>query len=479
MQVAIIDDSTGPERSPRVFESEDVRADAEALRVLGEGTLDADLACPPVVLPDFHHKQSMEMPSSIAVATKATIRPTLSSASLNCGMALLALDVDRPGCAAIEDFYRLVKDRYPFPRRSRFELSASDVVRAATEGGRFAVDRFDVDDADLDRVEEGGRLDLEPFGGATGVREELPWSVVQLSRMRFGHVGPGNHFIELQEVEEILEPRTAEALGVAQGQLTIQYHNGGGVLPGELGALFARRKRAPLPLRAQMAIAKPLRHLASARSREEVGRRLNLYFSRQPAAVPRDGEEGRRLMLANAAGMNYGFAFRLSTYASFRAFAATAFGARNSRLIVDSPHNSIYEEDVDGERAIVHRHNACRAYPAGRMTGHPVFSRTGQPVLLPGTNRTSSFLCVAADGAGASLHSVSHGSGMVIKGFEQRGLSGPDPAGRSTLRFRYPSAAPQEVPHLDDRGVSETLRILTSNGLVRPVARMRPIAVLT
>jgi tRNA-splicing ligase RtcB (3'-phosphate/5'-hydroxy nucleic acid ligase) len=478
VHVNLITGSAPHDRSPRVFDSAASRADPEVLAQLEAGVEDADLAAPPVVLPDFHHKSSMEMPSSIAVATRGSIRPTLSSSSLNCGMAFMTLDTERPGRAAIVEFYRRVRERYPFPRSNRRELSADDVVRCAVEGGFFAVERFGVDPAELDRVEEGSRLDLDRFGGQERVRRELPWTVVQLSRMRFGGVGPSNHFIELQEVEEVLDPAAAARLGVEQGQVTLQYHCGGGVLPGELGALFGRRKRFPKPLHAQMAALKPLHHLATARSIAELRLRLNLYFTRGCPPVPRDSREGERLLLANAIAMNYGFAFRLATYAALRAFAAETLGARGTHLIVDSPHNSIYEEEVDGEFAVVHRHNACRAYPAAKMAAHPVFSHTGQPLLLPGTNRTSSYLCVAGESASASLHSACHGAGTVIDDFADRGLSGPDPLGRRTLKFSYRDSAPDEVPQLDDEGINEALGILVRNGLARPVARLRPFAVL-
>jgi RNA-splicing ligase RtcB len=149
------------------------------------------------------------------------------------------------------------------------------------------------------------------------------------------------------------------------------------------------------------------------------------------------------------------------------------------RLVVDSPHNSVYEEEVDGRMAFVHRHNACRAYPAEMMAGHPAFAETGQPILLPGTNRTSSYLCVPASGADRSLYSACHGSGSIIKSFVESGRSGPDPLGRSTMKYRYDDGMPAEVPHLDDLGVAEALGILVGNGIVRPVARMRPFAVLT
>src|SRR4029079_4250394 len=115
------------------------------------------------------------------------------------------------------------------------------------------------------------------------------------------------------------------------------------------------------------------------------------------------------------------------------------------QLVVDSPHNTIYEEEIDGRSAVVHRHNAARAYPAARMADHPVFSKTGQALLLPGTSRTSSYLCVAGDGAGASTYSVSHGAGTNIKHFVNQGLSAVDPKGRTTLRFRYSEPDPQEA----------------------------------
>jgi hypothetical protein len=176
--------------------------------------------------------------------------------------------------------------------------------------------------------------------------------------------------------------------------------------------------------------------------------------------------------------MNYGFAFRLSTYALLTALLHESFGTTGSRLIVDSPHNSIYEEELDGETAVVHRHNAARAYPASRMAHHPVYGRIGQPVLLPGTNRTSSYLCVAGEGARKSLYSASHGAGTTVKNFLVSGLSGRDPGGRVTLRFGYSHQGPTAVEQLDDRGVGDTLSILRDEDVLRPVARLRPFAVL-
>lgn len=464
-------------QSARVFESNDSPADDRLISLLEDRVRDADLVAPPVVLPDFLHKEDMEMPSSITVATRDTIRSTFTSSSVNCGMALIGLDIDKPGVEAIADFYRRVRERYPWPPKKRLELSTDDVIRCAKEGAAFAVDRFGLDARELERIEEDGCLDMDRYGGADRVGRELPWMTQQLARMRFGTIGPSNHFIELQQVEEVFDAPVAARLGLHLGQLTLQYHGGGGVLAGQVGRLFGRRQKIARKVRWQMAVQKPVHHFGSARSLDELRLRKALYFA-SGVPIPRNGPEGERFMLANAAAMNYGFAFRAATYANLMSLANQAFGPTGGRLIVDSPHNSIYEEDVDGASAIVHRHNSCRAYPASKMRPNTVFGDVGQATLLPGTSRTSSYVCVADEGASESLYSACHGAGSIIKDFSESGKSQLDPMGRTTVQFRYSDEAPSEVPQLDDRGVDEALAILTNNGLSRPVARLRPMAVL-
>lgn len=469
-------DRTG---NPTVFDDPGLLpADAAALSALGRQVGDADLAAPPVVLPDFHHKSKMELPSSVAVATSSTVRPDLTGSSVNCGMALIALPTEAPTDRAMDSFMRAVRERYPYPTRGQKELTAAEVVKAAAEGAEFAVDRWDAPAEDLERIEEGGKVDLDRYGGIERLTRELPGLAVQLARFRFGTVGPTNHFVELQRVEEVLDPERASALGVREGQLTIQYHGGGGVLAGEIGRLFFRRKDYPRQVKAVNAALKPWFHLRSATSLAQLRERLSLYFTDGCTPLPLDSAEGQRLMLANAAAMNYGFAFRVSTYSSLRRLAAEAFGCDPGRLVVDSPHNSIYEEDVAGSQGVVHRHNACRAYPAHLMPEGTTFAETGQAVLLPGTHRTSSYLAVAGPRAADSLHSACHGAGSVIDDHVRRGLSGPDPQYRSTLRYRYSDQEPAEAGHYDDNGVNAALDVLVRHGLVTPVARMRPLAVL-
>jgi tRNA-splicing ligase RtcB (3'-phosphate/5'-hydroxy nucleic acid ligase) len=463
----------------RLIENAALPADRAALRVLRAGVRHADLAAPAVALPDFHHKDDKEMPSSIVVATRSTIQPTYTSASLNCGMALVTTDIDLPGDAAVAEFYRRFRESYPYPPSYRRDLTGWEVVRCAAEGADFAAERFGVHREEVSRVELGGRVDVAHLGGAGRVRRELPWSVRQLGRIRFGTIGPSNHFLELQEVAEVFDPAAAAALGLALGQVTLQYHGGGGSLPGELGLLFGRRKRRPRAVGMQMAVQKPLYHFGRARSIAELRRRRALFFSDDPPPVDRSTAEGEQLSLANAMAMNYGFAFRLSTYARLRVLLHKHLGARSVRLLVDTSHNSIYEEEVDGEPAIVHRHNACRIFPASELAGHPVFARTGQPLLLPGTGRTSSYVCIPGEHPERSLHSVCHGAGSVVAELSRRAMPTSRAGCGSTLRFTYGTAPPARVPHIDDAGIDAVVDLLRDSGIIRPVVRLRPFAGLT
>src|ERR1700730_9669415 len=300
---------TGPrdagDRQFTVFDSEAAPADQALSERLGEGTDGVGLAPPPVLLPDFCHKAKSEMPSSIAVATKGEIRPTLTDAALNCGMALMTLDIERPSAGAVTDCYRQVAERVPSPPNWRRELTSKEVLRAAVEGADFAAERYGLSADELDHIEERGRLDIDAYGGAKRAAKELPWLVVQMGRLRFGGIGPSTHFLELQEAEDARAPAAAAERGIRPGQVTVQFHNGGGVLTGQLGALYARRKSASRMLRAEMAVQRPLTHLLTPRS--GMKQRLAAYFTEGWPAVPVDGEDGRRGLLGNGLAQKSGF----------------------------------------------------------------------------------------------------------------------------------------------------------------------------
>ena len=184
-------------------------------------------------------------------------------------------------------------------------------------------------------------------------------------------------------------------------------------------------------------------------------------------------------MLANAAAMNYGFAFRAATYAGLMSLANQAFGPTGGRLVVDSPHNSIYEEDVDGESA-----DRAPSQLVSRLPGVEDAAGHGRSVRwvrrrsspAPAARRRISVWPTTVPRRACTRRVTERGASSATS--PSNGKSQLDPMGRTTIRFGYSDEAPNEVPQLDDRGVNEALAILTQNGLSRPVARLRPLAVL-
>ena len=329
----------------------------------GKGIADVDLAAAPVVLPDLHLKADKEMPSSIAVATRETIQADAQEPHAQLRDGADALDLDRPRDRRSQDFYDHVRERFRFqevPPRPHVRRRPS----LRDRGRRFAVDRFGVEPAELERMEEGGRIwYLELTAGASGSgaschgREAAVPHPVRDDRAR------ATTSSSFKRSRKSWTPTRRVALGIELGQTMLQFHGGGGALASELGVLFGSRKRYPRSLRMQMAVQKPMYHLERARSVDGAATRRALFFSGGFPPVARDGPEGERLMLANVDGHELRIRVQARGVRDPGGLLRESVGAGESRLIVDSPHNSIYEEEVDGQRAIVHRHNSVPGVP--------------------------------------------------------------------------------------------------------------------
>lgn len=461
------------------------------VRIIGEGRHPVDpaplahlqaiaqrdglLAAEPVILPDFHHKRAQEMPSSVAVATRNHLVPHFTASSVNCGMALLSTGLHRDDLSPrlLDAFMHEVKQRAPFPMPRRPLLTRAEVYRAAREGASFALERYGLDPGELAAIEHRGRVELEEGTDDRLLQRFAPRLSAEASRFRFGGVGPGNHFIEVQVCSEIVDPTVAAQMGVHEGMVVVEYHGGGGVWAGEMGRLFVPRRKSSLPRRLRTGVMKAALHATT--SPADLRQRAHLYFRNLQHAVDIDSTEGRRLWMSYCTAMNYGFAYRIASYQVIRESLTASWGAPvPTRLVYDSPHNAIYREQVDGLPALVHRHNAARALGPGRLADHPL----GQPILVPGTNRTSSYLCVGAPGSRASLDSACHGAGTLVDAAVRAGTDGTAPD-RVTRRYDYASATVREVPHVGDAGVALAVDILRDEGILRPVARFTPVAGLT
>lgn len=418
-----------------------------------------------VGLPEIHLKPKLETPSSVAVATRGALCAQLSSPSPNCGMAMLALDLSAADAAAcLDQLMFAVRELVPM-KRSPYRLTTADALTAMAQGAAFTRSRFDELELPPERIDDGGRLESPPPDELQGL---VPAALQRIAAADYGALGGGNHFLELEEVAEVLDPQAAERFGLVEGQAVILYHTGSGMFGYEMGRLYSyRRKVSPKYLPRIMA-RKIAFHGGRARSWDDRARRWRLFV--RPARwswVDADLPEADEMRLALDLAMNFGYANRSAVAVAIAAAVHAVFGDVPVRLVLDSSHNSIGRQAGDW----IHRHNASRAIPVASADGGP-FAGIGRPILLPGTDRSSSYVCRPGARVADSLFSVDHGAGTTVEA-----LGTPRGDGAETIRFRY-SGARESIDHLTDDGIECVLGALRASDLAHPVARTTPLAVL-
>ena len=202
-----------------------------------------------------------------------------------------------------------------------------------------------------------------------------------------------------------------------------------------------------------MAVQRPLYHLGSARSPATCDADAPLFLGAVRLRSTRNTPEGERVVLANAAAMNYGFAFRLSTYASLRRMLGTCFGA-GRRLV--RRHRPQLDLRGAGQRpeAVVHRHNPAGPSRPAMMRRHPAFGQTGQAAARA---RHQPHLVVPVYPGGhadRSLYSACHGAGTVVGDFARSGAldARPGRATRRCVRLRQRTRRNRAAPRRPRRG---------------------------
>jgi tRNA-splicing ligase RtcB len=447
-----------------------------------------------VALPDLHIKQALETPSSVATACRDHLILGLTSPSPGCGMALVTTSLSESDLSPdrLDALFASLVRRLPADSKTRPQAGGEFkpvMERILMDGASAAVEHYGLDPALLESIERFGQAFPEavvpgssrpgdPEADLQAVLASLPEWSLDLARREFGQVGGGNHFLELQVVDELVDAALASQWNLTPGQVVVMYHADSGRFGALAGRLYAHRRKNTRRGRIQELRFKTAFHLSQSRSLPDLYRRGRYYFSIQPhTPIPAETMEAHRAQAALAAATNYAYANRVAILAALAGSLAEVWGtaAGQPGLVYDVSHNGIQAETVAGERLWVHRHNASQALPAG----HPGlaggrYAASGQPLLLPGTHRTSSFLCVARPGAAESLYSVDHGAGRSAA---RLGTERQD-SGLLTRVYDYSGSQQAEETHLSDQGVEAVVEILRTADLARPVARLRPLGVL-
>jgi tRNA-splicing ligase RtcB len=342
--------------------------------------------------------------------------------------------------------------------RGALKLSRSEEKRVLVEGARWAVKNGYGSQGDLESMEDGGCL---PGADPEAVSERA----LERGKDQVGTLGSGNHFLEVEIVEEIFDKDVASALGIEVGQVAVLIHSGSRGFGHQVCDDY---------------LAKLVKHV------DKIG--INLP-DRQLACAYIQSTEGQQYLSAMACAANYAWANRqmLMHWTGEALEKALGMGPRElgMRLVYDVCHNiaKIEEHIVDGKKMTlcVHRKGATRAFPPGHPALPQKFRKTGQPVLIPGDMGTGSYVLVGTEKAmEKTFGSTCHGAGRVLS----RAAAIKASKGRSIHRemedrgVLVMSAAKgtlaEEIPEAY-KDIDEVINVVHGAGLSRKVAKLRAV----
>jgi len=471
MDLRKIDDNTweipaeGEMKVPaRIYASarllEDIRRDQTLVQA-------RNVACLPgivrrsFVMPDAHQGYGFPIGGVAAFDLDAgIISPGGVGYDINCGVRLLRTDYAETDVARkSKELLAAIFEEVPagVGKGGVTKLSRTVLRDILSRGAEWAVEQGYGRREDLERTEESGRMkDASPEDVSERARER---GIPQL-----GTLGAGNHFLEIQKVQEIRDEAVARAFGLSgPGQVLVMIHCG----------------------------SRGLGHQVATDFIETMGNAFGTAGlpDRELVHAPFKSAEGQRYYRAMAAAVNYAFANRQMIAHWVRdVFARVLGSAKGMDQIYDVCHNvaKVEEHDLGGvsKRLVVHRKGATRSFGPGRPEVPAVYRAVGQPVLIPGSMGTASFLLAGTKEAEAlSFGSTAHGAGRVMSRHEAlrrfRGEKIRDDLARRGIELKSTSwkgVAEEAAEAYKD--VDEVVRVSNEVGLGRVVARLVPLGVM-
>lgn len=419
-----------------------------------------------LAMPDIHWGYGFPVGGVAATDEReGVISPGGIGFDINCGVRLLRTDLTedevRPHIERLtENLFHAVPSGVG--SSGKIKLSAGELDQVLENGASWAVSKGYGWNEDLDLTEERGTYRA---ADASKVSDKAR----QRGAPQLGTLGSGNHFLEVQVVDEVFDPDAAEAFGITgKGQVLVMIHTGSRGLGHQV-------------------CDDALRVMAVAQRKYGI-----TVPDRQLACAPFRSDEGQAYFKAMAAAANFAWANRQCIAHFVRESFAKTFGRSAEQLgmhmIYDVAHNiaKVETHEVEGKqrRVVVHRKGATRAFPSGRDEIPARYREVGQPVLIPGDMGRYSYVAVGGPRALAeSFGSTCHGAGRmqsrsaamrslksaeVVNALAQRGI-----LVRAASKLTIAEEAPEAY-----KDVADVVNAVDGAGISPRVARMRPLAVV-
>lgn len=342
-------------------------------------------------MPDIHWGYGFPIGGVAAFdAEDGVISPGGVGFDINCGVRMLVVDGDSDIVKRnLETLIKRIYENVPVGvgETSDLRFSKNDFKKIVEQGAKKVVEMGYGTAEDLLRIEDGGTLENADF---SDVSEEA----FDRGKDELGTLGAGNHFIEIQQVEEVYDEEIATVFGIKKGDITILIHTGSRGFGHQIATDYIKYMRDNL---------------------KEHNKNLP---DKQLINAPFKSEWGQAYYSAMNCAANYAFVNRqIITHLIRKAFKSVV--GMNVRLVYDVAHNiaKVEEYEIDGKRRklIVHRKGATRAFGPGNPALADIFKKTGQPVIIPGSMGTASYILVGTKKAEEmTFGSTAHGAGRAL-----------------------------------------------------------------
>jgi len=407
------------------------------------------------VMPDGHQGYGFPIGGVAAFnIDTGVISPGGVGYDINCGVRLLKSDLSLEEVEGKKhDLLKTMFKNIPsgLGSKGRIRLMGNDMDNVLELGARWAVENDYGEPEDLKRIEEGGRMQSDP--------RIISPQAKKRGASQLGSLGSGNHFLELQYVSDIYDEKAAKSFGLYKGQVAVMVHTG----------------------------SRGCGHQVCSDHLRNMERAIKKYDLRLPdrelACAPISSVEGKEYFRGMCGAANFAWANRqMITHWTRESFEST-YGPSEMELLYDVAHNIAKREEHKGKEYVVHRKGATRALWKDRKEICSKYRKVGQPVIIPGSMGTSSYVLCGSKSASDFFGSTAHGAGRVlsrskaIKRFsgekirEELGKRGIDVVADKMRTVA--EEAPEAYKDIDNVvGVSHNVGIATK------VARLVPIGVV-
>jgi tRNA-splicing ligase RtcB len=410
-----------------------------------------------IVMPDGHQGYGFPIGGVAAVNKEnGVISPGGIGYDINCGVRVLKTDLTYEEIRGKEQqLANILYNKVPcgLGKGGYIDVDEDDLDEILEKGMDWMLENGHATDEDLKHCEENGQLDCDS--------SKVPSDAKKRGIKQVGSLGSGNHFLEVQRVEKVFEEEKAEAYGLEEEQILVMIHSGSRGLGHQTCTEYLRKFEKEYP------------EIVESLQEKEL-----IY-------APLGDDLAQDYKNAMFAAANFAWANRQGITEAVRESLDTLFGETETELVYDVCHNIAKEEKhgVDGEEKelLVHRKGATRAMPSGRPEVPEAYSEAGQPVLLPGSMGTSSYILSGGQKSlELSFGSTAHGAGRLKSRTQSKKDYRASDVQRELKRDQiFVKAASGETIEEEAPGsykdIDEVIKVSDELGIGEKVVQMKPI----